>query len=92
MSTEPDGVRRYRHRPVEIEARLFDPAANYDEACAVVDWCGGTATDEGCEISTLEGVMLARPGDWIIRGVAGEHYPCRGDIFAATYEPVEGAA
>ena len=36
MSTEPDGVRRYRKRPVEIQARLFDPAANYDEACAVV--------------------------------------------------------
>lgn len=37
-------------------------------------------------IHTLEGVMNARPGDWIIRGVKGELYPCANDIFAATYE------
>ncbi len=40
------------------------------------------------EIPTLEGVMLASPGDWIITGVRGEKYPCKPDIFAATYEPV----
>lgn len=40
-------------------------------------------------IGTLEGVMAAAPGDWIIRGVKGELYPCKPDIFAATYEPVE---
>lgn len=39
-------------------------------------------------IATLEGVMQAKPGDWIIRGVAGEFYPCKPDIFAATYEEV----
>lgn len=39
-------------------------------------------------IATLEGVMQAKPGDWIIRGVAGEFYPCKDDIFRATYEPV----
>lgn len=38
-------------------------------------------------ISTLEGTMRCDVGDWIIRGVAGELYPCRRDIFAATYEP-----
>ena len=38
-------------------------------------------------IATLEGVMQAKPGDWIIRGVQGEFYPCKPDIFAATYEP-----
>jgi hypothetical protein len=37
-------------------------------------------------ISTLEGTMVASPGDWIIRGVKGELYPCKPDIFAATYE------
>jgi len=41
-------------------------------------------------IPTLEGVMTASRGDWIIRGVKGEFYPCKPDIFAATYEPVEG--
>lgn len=40
-------------------------------------------------IGTLEGEMCARPGDWIIRGIKGEIYPCKPDIFAATYEQVE---
>ena len=39
------------------------------------------------EIITLEGTMEALPGDWIIRGVKGEYYPCKPDIFEATYEP-----
>lgn len=39
-------------------------------------------------INTLEGVMRAEHGDWIIRGVKGELYPCKPDIFEATYEPV----
>ena len=38
-------------------------------------------------ISTLEGDMIANPGDWIITGVKGERYPCKPDIFEATYEP-----
>lgn len=42
------------------------------------------------DIETLEGTMTARPGDWIIRGVKGEIYPCKPDIFAATYEPAVG--
>ena len=42
------------------------------------------------KIFTLEGTMVASPGDWIIRGVSGEHYPCKPDIFEATYEPTEG--
>jgi hypothetical protein len=37
----------------------------------------------------MEGVMKASPGDWIIKGVKGEFYPCKPDIFAATYEPAE---
>ena len=40
-------------------------------------------------VGTLEGVMQAKPGDWIIRGVQGEFYPCKPDIFAATYEPAD---
>ena len=38
-------------------------------------------------IATLEGVMQAKPGDWIIRGVQGEFYPCKPDIFEQSYEP-----
>jgi hypothetical protein len=41
-------------------------------------------------IITLEGVMEAMPGDWIIKGVQGEFYPCKPDIFNATYDPMEG--
>jgi hypothetical protein len=42
----------------------------------------------GLAIQTLEGVMVAAPGDYVIRGVQGEFYPCKPDIFEATYEPV----
>lgn len=49
-------------------------------------------SDGSLLIATLEGVMRARRGDWIIRGVAGEFYPCRGDIFRDTYEAVEDGA
>jgi hypothetical protein len=41
------------------------------------------------EIKTLEGAMIASPGDWIITGIRGERHSCKPDIFAATYEPVE---
>lgn len=41
------------------------------------------------DIPTLEGTMTAQPGDWIIRGVQGEIYPIKPEIFAETYEPVE---
>ena len=44
---------------------------------------------EATDIKTLEGVMRADPGDWIITGVKGERYPCKPDIFAATYEPAD---
>ena len=45
-------------------------------------------TDEEMEIETLEGVMKANKGDWIIRGVKGELYPCKPDVFEMTYEEV----
>jgi hypothetical protein len=41
------------------------------------------------EIETLEGTMIGNPGDWLITGVKGEKYPCKDDIFRATYELVE---
>ena len=46
----------------------------------------------GMEIGTLGGQMRADVGDWIIQGIKGEIYPCKPDIFAATYEPATGAA
>lgn len=49
-------------------------------------------TEKMVSIETLEGVMTANPGDWIITGIKGERYPCKPDVFAATYEPVEEEA
>lgn len=87
---------QYRKRPVVIEAMHLDDRTTPDE---VARWCGGrVAIPEGevytggpivVEIDTLEGVMTARKGDWVIKGVEGEFYPCRDDIFLATYDAVE---
>jgi hypothetical protein len=75
---------RFRKRPVVIDAeRLTD-----DNTGAVAAWSGGTpAPGGGLTIATLEGDHHASPGDWVIRGVQGEFYPVKPDIFAATYEP-----
>ena len=86
---------KYRKKPVVIEAYRL-PAAGEDVPDSFEQWCdevGFTAfesdRDEGMLIPTLEGTMRADPGDWIIKGVKGEFYPCKPDIFAATYEPAE---
>ena len=52
--------------------------------------CPGSTDYAVWAIKTLEGTMIAEPGDWIIRGIKGELYPCKPDIFEATYEQVEG--
>lgn len=78
---------KYRKKPVVIEAMQY--TRNALEAERVAEWCGGTQSDDGCMIETLEGDMLARYGDWIIKGVQGEFYPCKPDIFEMTYERVE---
>ena len=63
------------------------------EAYDAGGWVVGALKDDvgperGIYIPTLEGSMFGSPGDWIIRGVQGEFYPCKPDIFAATYEAV----
>jgi hypothetical protein len=86
---------KYRKKPVVIEALIWDGSlACYD---TIEDWAGPEKlhlfTDRGgnlvLEIKTLEGDMRANEGDFIIRGVKGEFYPCKPDIFEATYECVE---
>ena len=97
MGDTTAGPTRYRKKPVVIEAMWF--AGTPAQMLGVAAWCGGRARSETkpsdrtdiaywLDIPTLEGVMRANPGDYIIRGVAGEFYPCKPDIFAATYEPV----
>jgi hypothetical protein len=89
-------VTKFRKKPVEIEAMQVPAGRDDDDLIAwgrLGAWLGpgGPWQLDGSgnvAIHTLEGTMLARPGDWVIRGVAGELYPCRPDIFAQTYEPV----
>lgn len=80
------GPHKYRKRPVVIEAA----EVTYENVDEVAHWCDGYVTvPTGINIPTLEGVMLANMGDYVIKGVQGEFYPCKPDIFAATYERVE---
>jgi hypothetical protein len=58
------------------------------QALQKCDHCGNVGHDHGW-IDTLEGGHIVCPGDWIITGVKGEHYPCKPDIFETTYEPAE---
>lgn len=78
---------KYRKKPVEVEARIYTRSGL--EAEEVAKWCGGTQTSDGCEIQTLEGTMLADYGDYIIKGVKGEFYPYKPDIFELTYDKVQ---
>jgi hypothetical protein len=77
---------KFRKKPVVIEAWQFNEAELTPDW---LSWSDAWSLKEGHgEIETLEGIMTARPGDWIIKGVKGEIYPCKPDIFEATYEPV----
>lgn len=85
---------KYRKKPVVVEAVQFvGTGDSCDKVAAFLADMSGrscrwkTNTHEGGFIVTLEGEMEFRPGDYIIRGVAGEFYPCKPDIFEATYEP-----
>jgi hypothetical protein len=80
---------RFRKKPVEVDAVKWD-GENVDKITAFLAGHGRFRPLSGViEITTLEGVMTARKGDWIIKGTKGEFYPCKPDIFADIYEPVE---
>ena len=89
---------KFRKKPVVIEAFKLgsDPMPDWfmDRVSAsTIVLHGGHPRDRdglhSASITTLEGLMTANRGDYVIRGVKGEVYPCKPDIFAATYEPVE---
>jgi hypothetical protein len=82
---------RFRKKPVVIDAVQWT-----GDLSALRQWCAeigasfpGGPNGDSIEIFTPEGMMTASPGDFIIRGVKGEFYPCKPDIFAATYEAVD---
>jgi hypothetical protein len=87
---------KFRKKPVVIEARQF---ANDGSSYELIGWINqgqhangkpfATWQNNTMTIPTLEGDMLVTPGDWVICGVKGEFYPCKPDIFAATYEPAD---
>ena len=83
-------MQNFVKKPIVIQA-IQVPMPNGDPSDAIVElvqeqnWEGDS---EGIQISTLEGNMLASPGDWIIKGIQGEYYPCKPDIFEATYNVV----
>jgi hypothetical protein len=83
---------KFRKKPIVIEAVQFkgDAAsvAEISQLCGA-EGCFSNRDFDFLQIVTLEGTMRADINDWIIKGVKGEVYPCKPDIFAATYEPVE---
>lgn len=90
---------KFRKKPVVIEARQLTNDAFWDVyrwvdlTGNVVEWCWDKPeipfAERFLKIGTLEGNMKAQENDWIIKGVQGEFYPCKPDIFEATYEKVE---
>lgn len=93
---------KYRKKPVKVEAFQYDGDLKGKDGYYVPDWAvkaledgvmyfGSLKCDEPpCQllIDTLEGTHHASVGDYIIRGVNGELYPCKPDVFAKTYEEV----
>lgn len=97
MAESSSTPRKYRKKPVVIEAMLVDGFTE-SEFVRLADWCRGRVVMQRLDpkhkafsimIPTLEGDMRADLGDYIIRGVKGEFYPCKADIFEATYEAVD---
>jgi hypothetical protein len=92
---------RYRKKPIEIDA--VRNTGDWAPIIAFLDSVGAarvpfghrppiTRNDDGTlNIETPEGVMRADVGDWLIRGIKGEFYPCKPDVFDATYELAETA-
>ena len=86
MSERPS---RYRKKPVMVET--MQNTGGFDNLAALYAWCP-SLVEGGPEgevyIKTLEGTHRGNVGDWIIKGVQGEFYPCKPDIFEETYEQV----
>ena len=79
-------VKSFRKIPVVIEALQY--TGNYDEVMAFIGANKCDIIEEQIVIHTLEGDMRADYNDWIIKGIQGEFYPCKPDIFKETYEEV----
>lgn len=82
-------IRKFRKKPIVVEAVQW-LGDNQDK---IIKFCSQFKCtkphDDSLLIYTLEGTMEAKKGDWIIKGVKGEFYPCKTDVFEQTYEEVE---
>lgn len=85
-------AKKYTKKPVQIEAFLY--TGGTESALEVMKWMSKGHQDvevrdeDKIIIETLEGDITASPGDYIIKGVHGEFYPCKPDIFSLTYDEV----
>jgi hypothetical protein len=84
-------IEKFRKKPVVVEAHRL----TINNINKIAEWCRGSVKgiklpieEQVIDIETLEGTMRADVGDWIIKGVNGEFYPCKPDIFEKSYEPV----
>lgn len=84
---------KFRKKPIVIEAWLIPPESEHPIETpptwlldALMKGAAKIVSGGGLDIKTLEGVMRGNVGDYVIQGVKGELYPCKPDIFAATYE------
>ena len=79
---------KFRKKPVVIEAEQY---CEDGEPCRIDGVCSGNpcGLHAFAHIHTLEGTMKVNDGDWVITGVKGEKYPCKPDIFEATYESAD---
>jgi hypothetical protein len=87
----------FRRKSVVLEA--MQATGTPESNRAIIDWTRGSGTPASMDkngagesqllIETLEGTHWVTPGDWIMRGVKGEHYPCKPDVFPMIYEPAD---
>lgn len=81
---------KVRKKPIVVDAIQWWPDSKFAENMTGTDTAGVEYTRcNGRRIKTLEGFVNVHPGDWIITGVIGEKYPCRNDVFEATYDKLE---
>ena len=83
-------VGKFRKRPLEVEALLWTGHNTADmEAFLESPRNGYFAGNCLLRIQTLEGTMTCLPGNWVVKGIRGEYYPCQAGVFDQTYEAVE---
>lgn len=82
---------KFRKKPVVVEATQWFKMGDHPAVTNFPDWIVSSTPEGRGWVETLEGGHVVTPGDWIITGVQGGHYPCKPDVFEQTYEPADDA-